>query len=255
MQGSSDARVQPDFHRTMADSVAELLRSAIVRGEFAPGERMPMALLSDRFGVSTMPIRSALQLLEREGIVVIHPHRGASVVSLTPDEIDDIYEIRTLIEPLAIRAAIPRMTGSDLALLDDLISRMNTSTDPAALVDLNNRFHMALYRPSGRLHVLEVIHHLRVRVQHYIPFYDLAEIEEARRDHDDLAESCRQGDIAEAERITVEHLRVAAKKISAAAALDRAGGMSDTARPEAAKKISAAAALDAVQAASRPDAP
>ena len=219
MRGSSDARVRPNFHRTMADSVAELLRSAIVRGEFAPGERMPMALLSDRFDVSTMPIRSALQLLEREGIVGIHPHRGASVVSLTPDEIDEIYEIRTLIEPLAIRAAIPRMTGSDLALLDELIGRMNTSTAPDVLVDLNNRFHMALYRPSRRLHVLEVIHNLRVRVQHYIPFYDLAELEEARRDHDDLAEACRQGDIAEAERITVEHLRVAAKKIEAAAAL------------------------------------
>ena len=219
MQGSAAAQDQPTFPRTMADSVAGLLRSAIIRGEFAPGERMPMALLSERFGVSTMPIRSALQVLEREGIVVMHPHRGASVVSLTPEEIKDIYEMRILVEPLAMRAAIPKMTASDLALLEHLIAKTDTLTDAADLVDLNNQFHMALYRPSGRLHILEVIHNLRVRVQHYIPFYGLAELEEAKRDHDCLVEACRRRDTAEAVRITVEHLRAAAKRICAAAAV------------------------------------
>ena len=216
MQKPAGDSERPEFPRTMADSVGELLRASIVRGDFAPGERIPIGMLSERFGVSTMPIRGALQLLEREGLVVTTPHRGSTVASLTVAEIEDIYEMRALLEPVAIRTAIGNMTEADLSRIDYSVRQMNEATDPVEMVEWNNRFHMALYRPSWRRHLVEVIYNLRVRVQHYVPFYDLAELEEAKRDHDDLVVACRAQDLNEAVRITVEHLLAAAKKICAA---------------------------------------
>src|SRR5215470_13449402 len=97
-----------DRPQTVADHVAKILREAIAEGSLAAGTPLRQDELAARFGVSRMPVRDALRLLEAEGIVSIHPTRGAFVARLDASEIGEIYAVRELLEVEALRLAIPR---------------------------------------------------------------------------------------------------------------------------------------------------
>ncbi|MGO4838093.1 GntR family transcriptional regulator, partial [Rhizobiaceae sp. 2RAB30] len=92
--------------QTTADSVATVLREAIASGLLAPDSPLRQDDLAVRFGVSRMPVRDALRLLEAEGIVSIHPTRGAFVAGMDPVEIREIYAVRALLEAEALRLAL-----------------------------------------------------------------------------------------------------------------------------------------------------
>lgn len=217
------------FPRTMTDSVVAMIREAIIGGEYRPGDRLTISSLSQRFDVSTMPVRSALAQLERDGLVALHAHRGAVITELSVAEIDEIYEMRCLLESLAIRWSVPKMKARHLDRIEALCEECNlltldgtVATDTksvAAAVEINNRFHIALYEPCERPHLLDTIARLRSRVLHYvarIPYSAKGDLDEANRCHSDLVDACRAGDVATAELITIEHLRSGGKLISSA---------------------------------------
>ena len=83
--------------------IASALSEAILAGEYQPGEAIQEQRISDRFRVSRGPVREALRILEREGVVAIEPRRGARVTNLSVDEVAEIYEIRSNLVGLAAR--------------------------------------------------------------------------------------------------------------------------------------------------------
>ena len=109
---------------TSAIRVHDALRAAILEGEIAPGARLRAEALAERFGTSRTPIREALLMLEREGLVIVEPHRGAIVRSFDPADLLDLYEVRALIEPHAAARAATRITAEQL-------ERMRTLCDKA----------------------------------------------------------------------------------------------------------------------------
>src|SRR6187200_3686539 len=94
---------------TSAIRVHRDLRHAILEGELAPGERLRAEALAGRFGTSRTPVREALLMLEREGLVDVLPNRGAIVRSFDADDLLDLYEVRSLIEPHAAARAATRI--------------------------------------------------------------------------------------------------------------------------------------------------
>src|SRR5438128_11057097 len=96
-------------YRTMQAIVTDHVRSAILGGRYAPGARVPQDELAQQLGVSRMPVREALRVLEMEGLVELRPHRGAIVVDLRPEEIGEIFEIRAMLEGRAAALAAPRL--------------------------------------------------------------------------------------------------------------------------------------------------
>ena len=96
------------------NTVREGLRRAILAGEFAPGSQLRQDELAQRFGTSRIPVREALRQLEAEGLVSILPNRGATVSSLSLDEVLELMEIRIALECRALRMAIPNMVDTDL---------------------------------------------------------------------------------------------------------------------------------------------
>ncbi|GHF45317.1 DNA-binding GntR family transcriptional regulator [Deinococcus metalli] len=159
------------FPRTVKTALVTRLRDEIVRGTFAPGERLRLEELADRFEVSTMPIREALSALESEGLVVIRPHRGAHVTSFTAAELRELYEIRAVLEQLATVRAVPHLTPADLTRLQDLVDQMEVPDDAfdvAPFSQLNMAFHQLIYDRAGMPQLAAQIRDLRVRVQHYL---------------------------------------------------------------------------------------
>ena len=111
--GSRLSRLAPvDDHRTLGERAVATLRTAILTGVLAPGERLPIESLAQTLGMSPMPIRD-FRLLASIGLVENVPHRGARVTDLSLDDLRDVYQSRLMLEPLTVRKAAGRFTEHD----------------------------------------------------------------------------------------------------------------------------------------------
>jgi DNA-binding GntR family transcriptional regulator len=192
-------------------SLVEALRDEIVRGELVPGQYLRLEEIAARFEVSTMPVREALRHLESEGIVTVLPHRGAMVTRLSADELQDIYEVRGVLEEMATRLAVPFLTEETLAELTSLVEQIdNHLGDVAALVRLNHQFHLTLYAVSGRKHLCEINRMLRYRSQHYLHVFTVEtesrHMSPSQREHWAILEACKRGDAEAAAALMHEHV-------------------------------------------------
>jgi DNA-binding GntR family transcriptional regulator len=201
----------PSIPRTVKDALVETLRDEIVRGDFVPGQYLRLEEIAARYDVSTMPVREALRDLEAEGLVTIFPHRGAIVTELSADELQDIYDIRVILEEMATRLAVPRMTEATLAELTSLLKQMeNHVGDVATAVKLNHQFHLALYAASGRRHLCELNRMLRYRAQHYLHLFSVeveaGQLPQTQEEHRAILEACKRGDAEQAAIIMHNHV-------------------------------------------------
>lgn len=196
----------------------EALRDEIIRGDLAPGQYLRLEDIAARFEVSTMPVREALRDLEADGIVTVFPHRGALVTCLSADELQDIYDVRAVLEEMAARFAVPFLKEETLVEMASLIEQIeNHHGDVAALVKLNHQFHLVLYQASGRKHLCELIRVLRHRSQHYLHVYT-AELDSGHlplepAQHRAIVEACKRGDAERAAALTHEHVAEAGRAI------------------------------------------
>src|SRR3954463_3282164 len=127
--------------RTIAGQVAERLREEIVAGERAPGCRLRPGGIARRYGVSTTPVREALAMLQQEGLVRLHPQRGAVVFLPSVDDLREHYEIRAALESLAAPKAAERFERDWAQPLEDLLDEMRDGPAAARYIALNQRFH------------------------------------------------------------------------------------------------------------------
>ena len=202
--------VQPTA-RTAAEALVETLRDEIVRGDLVPGQYLRLEEIAARFDVSTMPVRQALRDLEAEGLVTSSRHRGAMVTEVSADELEDIYDIRVMLEEAATRLAVPLLTEATLAELTSLVEQMEEHQGHVATrVRLNHQFHLILYAASGRKHLCELNRMLRYRTQHYLHLYTV-EVESenfahTQGEHQAILEACKRGDAEQAAAIMRDHV-------------------------------------------------
>ncbi|MCW2721893.1 MAG: hypothetical protein QOG20_4753 [Pseudonocardiales bacterium] len=123
------------------------IRRSIMEGELAPGSRLQEVELAAQLGVSRTPVREALRTLSSEGLVEILPNRGARVARWSVEDLDEIYELRIMLEGRAAERAAGRMHAAETDRLTELCEQMEACArrggthDLLALSDLNARFH------------------------------------------------------------------------------------------------------------------
>jgi DNA-binding GntR family transcriptional regulator len=142
----------------------ETLRTAILDGTLPPGARLPQEDLAALLQTGRIPIRRSLRVLEFEGLVRSEPNRGYAVTELEPDDIEQIYHLRIVLESHAVRLAIPRLTEGDLAELDRIQEALLVETDPAEALILRDRFRAYLYDVTNRPRLTSTILRLRQEV-------------------------------------------------------------------------------------------
>jgi DNA-binding GntR family transcriptional regulator len=128
------------------------LRERILSNEIGPGTRLVMREVANQYEASDIPVREALRMLERDGLVETEPYRGARVTSITAKEVEETYFIRSHLESIATGLAAERITDSELAQLDRLMVEMRSAVDGEdgpRFSDLNVEFHETIVASCG----------------------------------------------------------------------------------------------------------
>ncbi len=152
------------LHPTAEGRVAHAIRTAIDRGVLAPGERLQQDRLASLLGVSRMPIRAALRQLESDGYVVLEPHRGAQVRTVSDEELEDLYEIRILVESFAMRRVATEADEGELVALQALAAEIDTTPAGEVRAERMNDFYRRLYATANSRPVVSLVMQLRAQV-------------------------------------------------------------------------------------------
>lgn len=203
-------------NQSLADQARDLIRQAIYEGKIQPEERLTIERIAAEFGISRTPVREALKALETDGIVRLHPHRGAVVQRFEKDELFDRYSVRALLEGHAGRLAC-EADGDGVAAdleancdrLEKAIARTKTS-DLAAiqvLVELNSQFHERILGASGSATTLRVLDSLRMPLAYRLYNWRSPERRKVCLDfHRAIAKAFRAGRAGEVKRLMESHL-------------------------------------------------
>ncbi|MBI3972861.1 MAG: GntR family transcriptional regulator [Chloroflexi bacterium] len=155
-------------HKTLEERVYEELVRLIVDAALEPGTQIDEQDLAARLGVSRTPLRAALARLVQEGLVVTVPYRGTFIRQFTAREIDELYELRTNLEQLALRWAAQRIDAKQLAALDEAVAECEVARaqgDLAALNAADAEFHRLIARAADNRLLLDMLDSLRLRVR------------------------------------------------------------------------------------------
>lgn len=133
---------------TKTDYVYQNLRKEILEGHLSPGRRLRLVELAKQYEISEMPVREALRMLQRDGLVRFESHRGATVTDLSIERAIEIIATRTYLEVLAACEACPFHTKASIEKLRDIIEAMRGARTAAKFSTLNRAFHLTLYEPG-----------------------------------------------------------------------------------------------------------
>lgn len=149
--------MDPLAHRNLVPSVVERIEDLLFSAKLAPGSRINEVHLATALGVSRGPVREALRLLEKHGLVETRPNKGAYVRALGAADLADLYEIRATLEGLIGERAAPRIDAAALAALHhDLDAMAAAGTDSVAYYRINLRFHQRILASTGSAHLASI---------------------------------------------------------------------------------------------------
>jgi DNA-binding GntR family transcriptional regulator len=209
----SSSRAQlPQFRHTIVSAAVAELRRRILSGSVSAGEALRQDALAKEFGISRIPIREAFRQLAAEGLVTIHPHRGAVVSALSASNIAELFDLRAMLEPDLIRRAVPQLQPGDFAAAERILTDYTAAIrhgDVDAWGELNTEYHLTLYGPADRPQTLELVRMLLANTDRYTRVQlamSTGATTRAKQEHAALLDLCRKGDAEGAARLTLEHV-------------------------------------------------
>lgn len=217
MEGAGQVLMEPlgRRYRSLSDAVTEELRNAIVDGVLAPGERLVEDDIAGRFGVSRMPVREALSVLEIEGFVDIAPRRGATVATVSPTEALQLFEVRGMLEGLAARLAARRREPEDLNMLASIIANGQEAVahgETEKLAELHRQFHIALAGAGDNRYLIELAAPLPAKIDWIFSATVRVRSSISWAEHAAILKAVSFGDETEAEEVTRRHVEASASE-------------------------------------------
>ena len=198
--------------RSLHDELVERLRRRIVEGDLAPGEKISEKLLCIAYGVSRTPLREALKVLARDGLVVLTPHRGAHVSMLTVADLEEAFPVIGALEALAGELACERATDGEISKISLLHLKMMTAwktRDRKKYFRLNQQIHEALAE-AARNPVLDQMRGMlteRVARARYYANISTPRWDQAMKEHEEILAALKARDGMLLGRILKAHLR------------------------------------------------
>jgi DNA-binding GntR family transcriptional regulator len=150
-------------HVTKAELALRVLRERIRDGDLRPGERIQVEEIARELGMSQTPVREALRLLQADRLIDYQTHRGAVITEVPADTLVEIFRLRCLLEPLAVRLAVPHLTGEALEALEarhrEFVALAETESAPR-VSELNHAWHWEIYEASGSVFMMDFVRRL-----------------------------------------------------------------------------------------------
>ncbi|MEO3804816.1 GntR family transcriptional regulator [Nonomuraea sp. B1E8] len=197
--------------QSLREQVAHALRAALITGEMRPGVVYSAPVLAAQFGVSATPVREAMLDLAKEGLVEAVRNKGFRVTELSDRDLDELTEIRQLIEVPTVARLADSARAEEFERLrptaEEIVSAGERG-DLLAYVDADLRFHVELLALCGNAHLVSVVRDLRTRAR----LYGLSQLSErgsladSAREHLALLDALKSGDAAAVTQIMEEHI-------------------------------------------------
>lgn len=197
--------------QSLREQVAVALRAALVAGEMRPGAVYSAPVLAERFGVSATPVREAMLDLAKEGLVEVVPNKGFRPTELSDRDLDEITEVRILLEVPAVMQLADHFSAKDADRLRPLaqdIVDASRHRDLIRHVEADRRFHLELLALGGNRHLVSVVEDLRKRSR----LFGLSRLAErgtlvpSAQEHEQLLDLLVRGDIKAVEQLMRRHL-------------------------------------------------
>ncbi|MCO4799680.1 MAG: GntR family transcriptional regulator [Colwelliaceae bacterium] len=199
-------------YKTRTQLVVETLREKILNGAIKAGQPLRQAALAEELNVSRIPVREALLQLEAEGLVAFEPHKGATATELNVNQVDELFELRAMLEADLLAASIPNLSDEKLEEATNLLDKLNQSLgkENAANTwsELNSNYHNCLYSGANRPQTQDLINTLNKNADRYIRMHLLwaGGISKAESEHNELLALCKSKDINNAVELMKQHI-------------------------------------------------
>lgn len=146
------------------------IRADIITGQKEPGQRLSIDLLKKEFGTSVTPVRDALQMLSQEDLVTIKPRSGYYISLVSLKELNDMLELRQILEMAAVERAAEKINDEQIALLETVHAGYTNDDDEtyARYTDENRNFHYLVAKASGNDQLAKQIRHLHDRLARFV---------------------------------------------------------------------------------------
>ena len=214
-------KINVDRMLPIRDIVYQSIRKAILRGDYLPGERLMEERLARNLGTSRTPVREALRKLEVEKIVSHNPHKGVVVSEISMDEIENLYEIRTLVETIIAKHAARNATPEDITRLTELMDMEESATDPDVIADCIDKCHCVIAEIADCPQIADLARIIRETLGRMIALTHSKRRPEAQKEHREIVAAIAAGDSELAQKLTGRHVKNASLMIRNALAEKR----------------------------------
>lgn len=185
------------------------LFTMILKGEYPANSRLKETELASRFNVSRTPVREVIMQLARDGLVIVNPNRGAVVHPLTPDDVEEIYEIRASLELLALDFSVPRINLNDLRNIQRKLLNARENGDYRAATEIDQELHRCVVDSSEKKRLISIVNQmLRImRNLRYLGFHDPDLLRRVTTEHLELIDALTRRDLSASKAILKDHLQ------------------------------------------------
>ncbi len=209
MSAKASKAATPNGSGNAGQNVHDVLRRLILESELPPGAEISQPELAGRLSVSRTPLREALRLLEREGLVVnAGPHKMVKVSTLTMPDLDDLYSLRVTGESLAVWLTVPRLRAADFEELEANLDRSFNAKTHAERAAAHQAFHDGLRLGTGprlRDQLQRLFEHAERYQRHFIE-YNADRMNAKHAEHCAILDACKARDRQAAREHLVDHL-------------------------------------------------
>ncbi len=221
-------KIRIEEPRLLSLDIAESIKTAIIKGQFKPGERISEGDLASSMGISRTPLREAFRKLENEGFIEIIPRKGAVVTGIDPEEVYNLYEIKSTLEGLAARLACDGIRKKDIEKLEKInaeLTELICGKDLETFYRAHTRFHEVFVKLSGNRKLIQMISNLNDHFKRFgiVTLTLPGQYEKAIRQHQGIIAAFAESDKALVEKrvrenvmtggkVLVDHLAEGARK-------------------------------------------
>ncbi len=196
---------------SLSEYVFDTIREAILNGKYKENDLLKENALATELGVSRTPVREALKQLELEGLVLLIPNKGASVIGFSKKDVKDIYEMRALLEGLCVKKAIENINDdiiNELFEILDLNSYYLSKGKMDAILELDNKYHQVIYKAANSRMISQTLsdfHHYLERMRK-TTLNDIERAQKSHIEHQKIANAIKERNVEEAQRLAIEHI-------------------------------------------------
>ncbi|MEX2542023.1 MAG: GntR family transcriptional regulator [Trueperaceae bacterium] len=201
---------------TLAEQVLEAVTNKLFAGELRPGDRLAEAELAAEMGISRSPVREALAELQKDGLLIKEPGRQAVIREWTSRDLEELYDLRAMLEGYAVRLAAERVTPADLSTLHGIVGAMWSSIqreEYQELLHLDFEFHREIWRLSNHSLLQQTLKTISLQTRFFIAinFGIHSDPAEVPRLHQEILNALGKDSPERLEKLLQEHLHRAVK--------------------------------------------